>query len=73
MKKKVAALIEVRKLVTLLFSLIFSYLAISGDLSAESVLAILTMVFGYYFGKSTALDKSDLKESDNLPKDGGKP
>lgn len=56
MLKKIAALIEVRKIVTLVFAAVFSYLAISGKLTAESVLAILTMVFGYYFGKSTALD-----------------
>jgi len=58
MKNKVAALIEVRKIVTLLFALVFCYLAVFQYLSAESVLSILTMVFGYYFGKSTALDKS---------------
>jgi len=57
MKNKVAALIEVRKIVTLLFALVFCYLAIFEYLGAESVLSILTMVFGYYFGKSTALDK----------------
>lgn len=56
MNKKIANLIEVRKIVMLVFTFVFSYLAIIGDMSAESVLAIFSMVFGYYFGKSTAQD-----------------
>lgn len=59
MLKKLSNLIEVRKIVTLVFAGVFSYLSIAGKLSAESVLAILTMVFGYYFGKSTALDSNE--------------
>lgn len=57
--KKVAALIEVRKLVTLLFASTFVYLAVAGAVNPTDVIAIFTMVFGYYFGRSTALDRSD--------------
>ena len=61
MRNKIANLVEVRKIVTLLFAGVFAYMAITKQLTGESVLSILTMIFGYYFGKSTALDerKSD--------------
>lgn len=56
MKGKLAALIEVRKIVTLLFAFVFAYLAGFERIPVEYTLSILTMVFGYYFGKSTAQD-----------------
>lgn len=56
MKNKLTALIEVRKIITLLFALVFAYLAIVERIPVEYTLSILTMVFGYYFGKSTAQD-----------------
>lgn len=51
MKQKLSNLIDVRKIITLMFAGVFCYLAISGSLSAESVLSILTMVFGFYFAR----------------------
>ncbi|MCH7322918.1 hypothetical protein LZ480_13640 [Solibacillus sp. MA9] len=56
MRIKLIALIEVRKMITLLFAIVFAYLAVSGRIPVEYTLSILTMVFGYYFGKSTAQD-----------------
>ena len=56
--KKLAQLIEVRKLVTLLFAGAFVFLALTGGVNPTDVIAIFTMVFGYYFGRSTALDRS---------------
>ncbi|GLC89318.1 hypothetical protein [Lysinibacillus piscis] len=57
MKNKLVALIEVRKLVTLAFALLFIYLAVRAMVSADYIESIITMVIGYYFGRSTALDK----------------
>lgn len=54
--KKFYDLIEVRKLVTLLFALVFSYLALFEKMPVEYTLSVLSMVFGYYFAKSTAQD-----------------
>lgn len=59
MKSKITSLIEVRKLITLAFALLFIYLAIRSMVSADYVESIITMVIGYYFGRSTALDKGD--------------
>lgn len=59
MKNKLAALIEVRKIVTLMFAIGFLYLAISLAFAPSESLPIFTMILGYYFAKSTALDKGD--------------
>lgn len=61
MKTKFTALIEVRKLITIAFALLFIYMAVCSMVSADYVESIITMVIGYYFGRSTALDKGDFK------------
>lgn len=57
MKKKLEALIEVRKIIALWFAALFIYLSIMGKLSSDVIMGVVLMVIGYYFGKSTALDK----------------
>lgn len=61
---KITALIEVRKLIALLFTVLFVYLMARGTVSVDQGLPLITMVIGYYFGKSTALDKSQEATSD---------
>jgi len=58
MKSKLAALIEVRKLITLSVTVLFIYLAVFQFIDSKFVEYMISMVIGYYFGKSTALDKS---------------
>jgi hydrogenase/urease accessory protein HupE len=53
--------IETRKTIALFLTLVFGVLVVVGfamgkDIPAP-VYAIISMVIGYYFGKSTALDK----------------
>jgi hypothetical protein len=54
---KLIALVEVRKIIALLFAGLFFFLMVRGTVSVEQGLPLITMVIGYYFGKSTALDK----------------
>lgn len=53
--------IETRKFIALFLTIIFGVLAVIGFISEKevpvSVMSIISMVIGYYFGKSTALDK----------------
>lgn len=58
MKNKLAALIEVRKLVMLYFAFIFGVLIFIDKIPIEYGVSVFMTVFGYYFGKSTALDKA---------------
>lgn len=50
---------NVRKVIALLLTLVFCYLSISGTVTQEQFIPVFSMVLGYYFGKSTALDVPD--------------
>lgn len=54
--------IETRKFIALFLTVVFGILAVAGFVSGKdipvTVTAIISMVIGYYFGKSTALDKA---------------
>lgn len=49
MKEKIAKLIDVKSIVTLLLTLVFSYLEISGKVSQE-FMTIFTVIISFYFG-----------------------
>jgi uncharacterized membrane protein YfcA len=53
--------IETRKTIALFLTLVFGVLAVTGFIIGKeipaAVYAVIGMVIGYYFGKSTALDK----------------
>ena len=48
--KNIANLIKVKTIVTLVVLVIFSILAIRGDVSADQVMIIVTSVVSFYFG-----------------------
>ncbi|MDO5558614.1 MAG: hypothetical protein Q4F95_03350 [Oscillospiraceae bacterium] len=50
MKRKFAALINVKSIVTIILTLVFSYLAIRNKISAEQFLTVFTSVIAFYFG-----------------------
>ena len=50
MKNKIAKLIDVKSLVTLILTAVFAYLAIEGKISGTEFLTIFTVVIGFYFG-----------------------
>lgn len=47
---------SVRKVIALSLTLVFCYLSIIGTITQEQFIPVFSMVLGYYFGKSTALD-----------------
>lgn len=57
MKEKITALLEVRKIIALLVTILFFILAMMGSISADKAFEIVLMVITFYFAKSTALDK----------------
>jgi len=63
-KEKLLGLLGVRKLIALILTGVFSYLAIVGMIGKDEFLPVFSMVVGYYFGRSTALETS---KSDNQP------
>ncbi len=49
-KKKIAALINVKTIVTFAVTAVFVVLALRGSIGPGEALAIVTMVLGFYFG-----------------------
>ncbi|WP_243176761.1 hypothetical protein [Clostridium gasigenes] len=47
---------SVRKIIALGVTGVFCYLSISGKITSTEFIPIFSMIIGYYFGKSTALD-----------------
>lgn len=47
---------SVRKLIAILVTLVFCYLSIVGNIKSSEFIPVFSMIIGYYFGKSTALD-----------------
>ncbi len=50
MKERIAKLIDVKSIVTLVLTAVFSVLSVSGRLSADQFLTIFTTVVAFYFG-----------------------
>lgn len=48
--KNLAALIKVKTIVTLVVTAIFAGLSLSGRISADNVMIIVSMVVSFYFG-----------------------
>lgn len=55
-KEKLKGMIGVRKFIALSMTIVFSYMAVSGLITPQEFVPIFSMVIGYYFGRSTALD-----------------
>ncbi|MBR6352440.1 MAG: hypothetical protein IKR93_08970 [Firmicutes bacterium] len=49
-------LLTVKSIVTLVLTLVFAYLSIVGNVSAEQFLTIFTVIIGFYFGTQKAKD-----------------
>ncbi|HSQ90432.1 hypothetical protein [Romboutsia sp.] len=47
---------SVRKVIALLLTIVFCYLSIQGRINQDQFIPVFSMVLGYYFGRSTALD-----------------
>ena len=58
MKAKLAKLIDVKSIVTLILTGVFAYLAIIAKVSAENYMTIFTVVIAFYFGTQTAKQTS---------------
>jgi len=63
---KLKSLIEVKKLIALMFSLVFCFLAITGKVTAEQFITVHTVVIAFYFSQSSirqAVSESKITEN----------
>lgn len=61
MKEKLTKLIEIKKIIALLLTLVFCFLAAIGKITTEQFITIFTVIIGFYFGQSTV--KQAIKEN----------
>lgn len=54
MKEKISKLIDVKSIMTLVLTLVFSYLSITEKISADQFVTIFTVIIGFYFGTQSA-------------------
>lgn len=59
-KDKLAKLIDVKSIVTLILTLVFSYLAITSAIADREFVQIFLMIISFYFG--TQHEKGDTKK-----------
>lgn len=57
MKTALQALLKVKSIVTILLTLVFSYLSVTNAISGEQFLTIFSVVIAFYFG--TQYQKND--------------
>lgn len=60
MLQNLANLIKVKTIVTLLVTIVFCYMAITGVIAAELFMTVFTMIVSFYFG--TQAEKKAQKE-----------
>lgn len=57
MKDKFAKLINVKSVVTIIATIVFSILALRGDITGEQFLMIFTTIIAFYFGTQSEKKK----------------
>lgn len=53
MKERLAKLLSIKSIVTILLTLVFSYLSVIQVISSELFMTIFTVVIAFYFGTQT--------------------
>jgi hypothetical protein len=61
--EKVAKLIDVKSIVTLLLTVVFALLAMRGVISGEQFITIFTVIISFYFGTQAGKKGSEDNES----------
>lgn len=49
-KKRLANLLAVKSIVTVILTVVFAYLAVAGQVTTEQFLTVFTVVIAFYFG-----------------------
>lgn len=49
-----ARLLQIKKIIALLTTIVFCYLSVAGTVSSTEFLSVFTLIIGFYFGQSSA-------------------
>lgn len=58
-KEKLAKLINVKTIITILLTIVFCVLCLTSVIGAELFMTVFTVVIGFYFGNQAAEKKTD--------------
>ena len=58
LKRRLANLLAVKSLVTVILTVVFAYLAVTGHVSTEQFLTVFTVVMAFYFGTQAGKSSS---------------
>lgn len=50
MKEKLAKLVDVKSIVTIVLTMVFSFLALTGRITGQDFLTVFSVVIAFYFG-----------------------
>ena len=50
MKERLSNLLTVKSIVTILLTGVFAYMAITGQITAQNVMTVFTVIISFYFG-----------------------
>ena len=65
MKEKLAKVINVKSIITILLTIVFSYLSISGYIHLDRFMPIFTVIISFYFGMKTEKNNNNSKDDNN--------
>lgn len=57
MKERFSKLLTVKSIVTIIFTVVFAFLALTGKISGTEFLTIYTAIIGFYFGTQSEKKK----------------
>ena len=63
MREKLAKLINVKSIITILLTIVFSCLCISRDIHPDQFMTVFTVIISFYFG--TQVEKNNNSKDDN--------
>ena len=62
MKERIAKLLSVKSIVTILITFVFCYLSIIGNISEQLFLQIFTVIIAFYFGSQVEKKNQETRE-----------
>lgn len=62
LKKRLANLLCVKSIVTIVLTLVFAYMAIRGVVTSEQYLTVFTVVIAFYFGTQAARKEEQVND-----------
>jgi len=61
-KEKISKLINIKSIITLLMTIVFSCLSLNGSINSDSFMNIFLIVIAFYFGTQTEKKNSEMEK-----------